>query len=196
MNVVNSTYNIFCVYKNLINTVKTLEENNILTNVYGFQNCNETLLIKLKTIYNDIENNYYNYDDLIIYILYNLIFNTNGSFIYKGNNCEKLKEVLKLFTKRRLEEDQSLLIEVNKKMKLQPNPMVELFKIREDGFSFIYKLIKQKKISPLFYMMYVSKILNDDKNNNDELKHDNLKQFEFTINLLKKYLKGNYYEQI
>jgi len=191
MNEKFSSLKVFNIYYNVIEMYKLGNEIDIYANNRWYCN-NEHIIAKFKHIYNDLENYYYGYDEYIIYLLYGLMF--KSSIDMSGMLREKILSVAKLFTKEQLKKDQEFIIELNKEIKLRPDPIVELFKIGDSGFSLAHKLTIKKFISPIFFIHYSRKRLTNLKED-DILKHDDYKRFEFLSNQISKYLKGGFYEQ-
>lgn len=187
----NSTQKVFNIYTNIKNMCKSLEE--IKLNSPCYWNDNQFYKEKFVRIYSDIENHYYGYNEYILFCFYNLIFKNNIDL--QGIITEKIKNVSKLFTRFQLEKDKAFIIELNKKLKLRPDPIVELFKIGESGFSMVYLLTKKKNISPIFFITFVKKVLTNQEESSI-LCHDDYLRFEFIMSQIPKYLNGGkFYEQ-
>lgn len=193
MEINNSSKMVFNVMNNIKQMVKKRKDIDITKDNYWFHKSSEWMMNKYKRIYNDIENHYYGYDELIIYTFYNQIF--KQSFELKGIMSDNIKNTMKLFTRQQFDNDKNFIIEVNKKVKWYPNPIMELFKIRKKvGYSYVYHFTKNKNISPIFFLKIKKKVLTD-RQEDDILKHDDYKRFEFIIDQINKYLNRGFYEQ-
>lgn len=120
-----------------------------------------------KRIYNEIENAYYSYNDLVIFLLYELIF-------FDKNHVKLITEkdiniTSKLFTEEQLEKDQEFLIQLNDKIKL--TDIADYFKINRNGGNIIYeKLILNKNVSPYFYIECQNLVSREEEKESEELK--------------------------
>lgn len=184
-----SSFNVFCVYNNIQKIIDTGEWFPEIQDVSPkwYENSPEWIVNRCKDIYNDLENKYYSYNELMIYMYYCHLFKKGE--ILCGNLHSKIIDTTQLFSKNQLEQDKKLIIEINKKLKLKPDPAFELFKIRSEGFSIIYDLTKKKKISPIFFIKYERKVLTNRKEY-DIFKHDDYKKFEFILDLISKHLNN------
>lgn len=137
-----------------------------------------------KRIYNEIENSFYNYNDLKLFLLYEYLF--NDSIKLKNINAKNVKLIKKLFIKKQLNEDKYLILRVNKQTKY--NDIKKYFVIREmegGNYSIIYNLILKKYISPLFWIKYsyvVTEFENEEKDH---------KRFRKICNIMKGVLNEN-----
>jgi len=102
-------------------------------------------------IYNDIENNFYTYRDFLITLLYQYIF-TNKSIQLKNINEKLIIKTSLLFGKKELEKNKKIVLSINKNTIF--NTLQDYFKINKDKESYVYLLIKNKYISPIFWIKY------------------------------------------
>lgn len=114
-----------------------------------------------KRIFNDIENGYYSLEDFVIALCYEYIWNNNVNLTQIKK--EKIQLIKKLFTKEQLEKDKKFILELNKRVKLKG--IKEYLKVNEKGTSIIYELIKNRKISPIFFLFVKRKGLTEEKKN-------------------------------
>jgi len=165
----NSSWLVFSVTKNLDNMIDSKYDcNNIKydsiknkVNYQWFTRAKKYSLDNCKRIYNDIENHYYSYDDLIVALCYLYIFNKKFQLTWINQNS--VKNIMKSFTKEQLEKDKNFILEVNKEIKLKG--IDKFFDINDDGLSIVYQLIMDKSISPIFYAYFINKNLTIKKEN-------------------------------
>jgi len=105
-----------------------------------------------KKIYNDIENHFYSYRDLALFIACDFLYNQKNS--WKSIDVKNINIVKEMFTESRFLIDQQTIIEINKKTGFEK--LSQYFQLNSDGISVMYDLVMHKKhfISPLFYLKY------------------------------------------
>lgn len=103
-----------------------------------------------KRIYNDIENNKYTYDDLILYLLHDAMVNGRKSAKFICN--KNINKVKALYSPKQFERDKINILALNKKIKLKK--FYEYFSLDYEGKSIIFRLVKKQLISPLFWIEY------------------------------------------
>ena len=141
------------------------------------------LLNDAKRIYNEIENSYYNYNDLIIHLLYLYLFKKT---IYPDEiNSKKVVETLNIFTIKQLEEDKKTLISINDKLK-QRKGIEKYFELDHEHKTIIFCLIRKHHISPMFWIRYGYLFLVLNPKRTEE--HEDHKYFRKILNYLKKHL--------
>lgn len=183
----NSSHQIFSIIKNLNNIVKTKKTKKInkskifkLINVDGYNRIANTPYGKIyKKIYNDIENGYYTYEDLINFYIYKLIISNEVKLTeikYKN-----IKEIKKLFTTEQLKIDKIFILNIKNKLKIEN--VIGFFKINANGENIAYNLIKNKYINPIFYLKYYKRYLTKYKENNI-FKNEDFIRFEKLINII------------
>ena len=101
-----------------------------------------------KKVWNDIENSLYEYDDLKIFFLYNYILDPKSSS--QNVDDKKINTVRKALSATRYKNDKTLLLDMNKKIKLKS--VEDYFTIRKGGTSYIYDLIEKRYISPITFL--------------------------------------------
>lgn len=109
-------------------------------------------------IYNEIESHLYTYQDYILFTLYHYLYNDTQIHL-ESVTYINTREVKKLFTKQQLEKDRDYILKLNGSLKL--NELEDYFSPRGGGTNILYELIKEKKISPLLYIRYYNKMIND-----------------------------------
>jgi hypothetical protein len=189
----NSSRLVFSVVKNLESLCKRVSKKKVdydIKNLFksfsnvGYSKVKESNKTFCARIYSDIENNYYSYKDLIIYCVYKSIF--GETFGLYNINRKSIHNVKKLFSKKRLKEDKEFIKKVNEKLKIKK--LKEYFDINLDGENIAYSLVKDKVISPIFYLQYYKKYLTN-LSENHIFKDDNFCRFERLINLIFKTFK-------
>lgn len=184
------------VFSFLINANKIIEsEKDNLEDIfniryYHYKNCKPYSKEISKRIYNELENNMYNYTDLFIYMLYKYAFNEK----LKSNSiyANEVKRVRNIFTKNQLKKDENFINEINKTIKLKT--INEFFEIRENGEPIIFELIKKQYVTPVFYVKYYEKVLTD-KNKDVIFMSKEYEKFKYAMNVIVKIIKGGLDEQ-
>jgi hypothetical protein len=151
-----------------------------------YNKSNQFIMDNCYRIYNEIENSYYRYADLINYWIFCSLYDKSVDLPNTG--LDKIEQFKKNMGNRKLAIDKKLIIELNNRMNL---PDIEsFFAIREDGQSLIYELIKQGIISINFFIKYADEILTKPENSALLKNHQNKKyrKFDKTIKLLKHLL--------
>lgn len=160
----NSSYAVFSVLKNFNyfiktkNTNKSINRDNLFKPVWRgcFDNCRDSrLIIQCQRIYNELENHYYTYDDMIIALAYMYLFSENVKL--SDLKTSNVVSICKKFTRSQLDIDKKFILNVNKYIKF--NKLEDFFKLNDDCKSVIYELIMDKTISPIFYCYFVNKYL-------------------------------------
>jgi hypothetical protein len=184
----NSSYSVFSVYQNTKTVIeKRKYGNEIMKTVHrGWYNKTKSYTVThCKRIFNEIENGYYTYDDMVIHMLTESLFNTKAIVISKINE-KTVKNTLKLYTKKRLQADKAFVMNVNKDVGLKS--LKDFFEINEDGENLIYTLTSKEFISPAFYAQYGKKYLTKDTENTILLSIE-YERFENINNIIIKFLK-------
>jgi len=151
-----------------------------MVNTQGYNRVRNTPYGKIyKKIYNDIENGYYTHDDLIIFYIYKLIFSDDVKL--PEIRYKNIKEIKKLFTEKQLKIDEKFILEIKNELKI--NNVIGFFKINIDGENIAYNLIKNKYISPIFYLKYYKRYLTKNKENNI-FRNEDFIRFEKLINII------------
>lgn len=143
---------VFSVYYNVQKVLKRkkYKEEDLLVPVFPkIFDSNKYLKKTCIRIFNDIENSFYTYNDLLIALLYENIF---GKFNLNDINEKQVKEIKSLFTLSQLKKDKKIIHSINKNTIF--NTIEDYFKINSDNETYIYFLIKKKFISPIFWLKY------------------------------------------
>lgn len=189
----NSSHLAFSVVKNLetfsnIKKFKPFDKSKLLrfVNIAGYNRVRNNQYGKVyKKIYNDIENGYYTYDDLMIFYIYKLIF-SNVVKIPEISQ-KNIKEIKKLFTEKQLKADKEFILDIKKELELKNELEISnvkyFFDINVNGENIIYSLIKSKHVSPNFYLQYYKRYLTKNEENNI-FKNEDFIRFEKLINIL------------
>ena len=153
---------------------------------FHYENTNNYYKENCKRIYNELENSYYTYKDLIVYFLYDFAMTGKTKPLHELKNKNILK-IKKIFTKKQLEEDKKFILNINKKLQLKS--MIEFFEIRSNGMPIIYELIKKNYVSPAIYIKCYEIALTTLKKDVN-LVDSQFKIFEYNMSLITKILKG------
>jgi hypothetical protein len=185
----NNSY--MLVFSFLINAIKIIEseqedfEEIFKVRYHHYHNAKQYSKIIIKRIYNELENHFYTYKDLFIFMLYKYAFNEKIK-IYNFN-FNDIKNVAKIFTKKQIKKDEEFIIKINETLKLKS--VDEFFQLRENGEPIIYELIKNNFITPAVYVKYFEKILTIE-NKDVILMSDNYKKFRYAMKNIIKIIKG------
>ena len=177
-----TVYSIFAKYKKYFEkniNIKNFESNVSMTQ---FSRLKPYTLARCRKVAREINNCHYTLDDYKNYLMYLCLFNKKLS--WKQINSENVKLTANLFTRKQFELDKKFIIELNKKVKLES--IEEYYQINSDGNNFLFNLILDRSISPIFYYKMFVKT----KSKKYE-ESDNLKLFNATINKIKKINKEN-----
>lgn len=183
-----STWMVFSVIKNIYTFVKKNKEVNLFekVNYFNFKRASRFFIENSKRIYNEIENGYYTYHELALYILYQYMI-TNSFKLYDVKQ-KTVKEVMKLFTTKNYQEDLKIIEQIHKKLKFKRG-LKDYFEIREDGTNIAYMLTKKKQISPIFFIRNCEISLTEPNENVIILSRE-YKQFNRIAKKIKETLKG------
>jgi hypothetical protein len=140
--------------------------------------------LQCNRIYNEIENHYYTYKSLAIFVFYNHAF--GGKFDLNLINRKEIIKVGKLFTQKQLKKDKEYIFKLREEAKIKLN---QIYKKREGGTNILYELTIKKLISPLYYIKYLEKTLTNPKKD-VILKSEEYKRFQHGIKLILKTLTG------
>ena len=184
-----SVWMIFSVIRNVYSFVN--KEKNIdlfkKVNHFNFQRGSKFFIENAKRIYNDTENGYYTYHELAVYILYQFMIDRKINLF--GIKQKTVKEVMKLFTVKRLNEDLKLLKQIHKELKFKRG-IKDYFEIKEDGTNIAYILTKKRKISPIFFIRNFEKALTNQNENVIINVSKEYEQFKKIAKKIKETLKG------
>lgn len=120
----------------------------------------EYLRIKYKKVWNEIENGFYTFDQLKLYILYEYLFNKSFGII--NINKEEIKNIQEVFSEKRFKTDKEILKSIKEEYKLKN--IKSLFDSTEEGESVAYDLTKKKILSPMIFINCIDKLKDDNKN--------------------------------
>lgn len=177
----NSPYKVFVVLKNLDAMIKDGKNVGVFDEVNRgrFKNSNQYCKKHYTRIHTEIEKKYYTYKDLIIYYLYQNIF--NKSVDPKNINNVNVNITVGLFSEKQYEKDVRFLMNLNN----QTYPeLSNFFKIQKNGEPYIYDFIMKKQISPFLVLKYRKSLTS--QNENDIFKNEEYKSFENIINIFLK----------
>jgi hypothetical protein len=189
----NTSLLVFSVINNIFKRLK--KQKNITvdifkpTNIRHYERTSDFCKDNSKRIYNELENNYYTYRDIIVYILYN--YGLNKKINWYDIKESNIIKTIKIFTKKQLQKDKDFILQINKELKFKS--LLELFEIRENGTPIIYELIMKDFISPVIYVKFYEKVLTNLKKD-VILKSKEYEQFEWAMNQIIKTIKGGFNE--
>ncbi len=156
----NSPYKIYCLCRRVSYTF--LDENyEMYTRLEEpipkpmFEKTNEFIKKQCYRIFNEIENSYYTYNDLMVYMIYRTLWDTSVKLV--NINHDAIDKFKLQFTERQLETDRITIHKINKEAKMKN--IKEYFSIRENGESLIYRLCMREIISIYFFMYYADSLL-------------------------------------
>lgn len=149
----NSSYKIFCLYKRLPDVLMDFDlypnlEQPVTKN--WFEHTSPFIKKQCYRIYNEIENSYYNFNDVVSFLIYRSLWDKDIKLNeVNDKNIELFKSK---FTFKQLNEDRRIINEINKKAGF---PHIrEYFQVRENGESLIYRLCMEEVISLYFFVYY------------------------------------------
>lgn len=181
----NTSLNVFSVVKNVESFIKNEKDVNIFKkqSKLWFERSSEYIQRNCKRLFNEIENSFYDYYDLAIFLLYDLIFNEKNSL--RNVNDKNINKVKNLFTLEQLKKDQDFILELNKQLNF--TDLSEYFKINSSGGNLLYdNLILPKHISPYFYLEFD---INKEDEKEKEKEKEELKKFKKIIKKIKELKK-------
>lgn len=121
----------------------------------GWGRIDERVLPLYKKINNEIENHYYDYDDLVLYILYKSLW--TPSFQYKMSiwDYKEIDKIKKILTTEQLKKDRKIFLEIAQKV--GNGDLKTYFNINTNGRVIVFDLMfSQTTISPMFVIKYLS----------------------------------------
>jgi hypothetical protein len=182
----SSSFLVFSIFKN-IEKMLTKKKYDIdifaSVNRNWYNNAKPYSVKYCKRIYNDIENCCYSYTEFAVFLLYQYIF--NKEICWSSVNKDSMKDVLKMFTKQQIDNDVLFLKDLNDELKF--SSLHDYFKMTEDGFPLIYKLIMKGYISLAFYLKYKNKYLTVSEENANLL-HEDFETFDKVSSIIKNIL--------
>jgi len=183
-----SSWMVFSVIRNVQSFVKKDKDIDLFKKVswFAFDKSSKYYLENSKQIYNDIENGYYTFHELAIYLLYKFMIGEKKFTLYEIRQ-KNVKEVMKLFTVKRLHEDLKLIKQIHKELNFKRG-IKEYFELKEDGTNIAYILTKNQKISPVFFIRNFEKTLTNRKE--DVIINIEFEQFQRIAKKIKETLKG------
>jgi hypothetical protein len=150
----SSPLRVFSIYSN-VNRVfkrkKIRDDDNLYKMLYTkIYNANSWSKPQCIRIFNEIENSFYSYRDLLLAMWYELMF--NDKIQLNKLTDERVNEIKVLFTEEELKKDKKIILSINKNIIF--NNITEYFKVNTENESYIYSFIKKKYISPIFWLKY------------------------------------------
>jgi hypothetical protein len=157
-------------------------------NEFHYQRISEYTKKHCQKVYNDIENHFYSYKDLALYIACEYLY--ENKFSWQNVNDKNINRIKDLFSESRYFLDQQLIVELNEKLNFEK--ISEYFKLNHDGISIIYNLITHEKhyISPLFFLKFEKIAI---KNDVEFIPSKDYIYFIKTIKLIKTILTNKHF---
>jgi len=188
MNARTKKHKIFSIYQN----IKSVFENNkqldnieILVSSRWFNSTYQKIkfyAITCDRIYNEMENVFYDFNDLILYYLYSYMFADKVSF--EKANYRDIIHIKKLFTTQQIELDKETFKQIFKSY--GDINKLYFFKLNENGSTKIVDLILERKLSPAFW--YKCRTFFD-MSVHDFKENDTHKKFRKIMKLIEIYLR-------
>ncbi|MFA5484942.1 MAG: hypothetical protein WC260_01710 [Candidatus Pacearchaeota archaeon] len=185
----NSSLAIFSIYQNV---KKVIEKEKYDTTIFKsvsavwYNKSNEFIKTNCKRIFNDVENNYYTHNDIVIFILTNAIYD-NKCVALNKINYKNIKQNMKRYSKKCFLKDKDFIKRINAELGFKN--ISEYMIINDDGENIIYSLIIKKHISPILFLQYRKKCLTINEKNTI-LKNENYLKFEKYMNIINKHFRG------
>ncbi|MFW6272637.1 MAG: hypothetical protein ACOC2U_02515 [bacterium] len=176
----------YSLYQNITKQCKKFDKLRKEVDIYKLHDyvfrkkASEYFVKKFKYIYNEIENNIYSQRDYILTLYYSLIFQKNVD-LKKDLTRKNIRSVGAMFCKKQLISDKKFIILIHRKMKLKGG-LNTFFDIQDDGESIVFKLVRRKCISPIFFIYYSKYFKHNEKETFEHLR------FRKICNFIKTYL--------
>ena len=185
----SSTWMVYSVIRNIFTFVQKEKDVNLFkkVNYFHFQNAPKFFIENAKRIYSEIENGYYTYHELAIFLMYQYMM--DGKIYLYGAKQKVVQEAMKLFTVKRLNEDLKLLKQIHKELKFKKG-LKDYFEMKEDGTNIAYILTKKRRISPIFFIRNFDNPLTNQNENVIIDINSEYKQFQKIAKKIKETLKG------
>jgi len=186
-----STLMVYSVIQNVYTFVQRDKDIDLFKKVYyiKFQKAPKLFFENSKRIYSEIENGYYTYHELAIFVLYRCMMGEKKINWY-GIRQKTVREAMKLFTVQRLNEDLKIIKQIHKELNFKRG-LKEYFEIKEDGTNIAYILTKKERISPIFFIRNFDKALTNQNENVIINTSREYKQFQRIAKKIKETLKGD-----
>ena len=148
----NSSLKVYSVYNNIVRTIKTGKLDTdiykeVWINIWLKQRENRYWRENCQRIFNDLENNYYDYTDFCIAVYYLHMFQKSVPLYLL--NQKSIHEIRDLFHTDQVKKDKDLILKIKERGNLEK---VNFFELLEDGQPIIYHLIKDKTVSPFIFV--------------------------------------------
>ncbi len=160
-------FSLFYNLKNIIEKDKMINDQVIDGYLLSlvFNRTKEHVKYQYKKVWNDLENGFYNYRELKLYLLYQY-FIGKKPFIAKIER-DKVKEISQKFSKEQWETDKQVIKQICKR--INKKNIKEFLEIKkEDETYVVHELIEKNLIGPLVFINYYDKLENLQEN--DKLK--------------------------
>lgn len=192
----NSSYKIFCLYKRI---PYTFEQMNF--DMYPrleepverrwFDHTTQFIKKQCFRLFNEIENSWYTYDDLVAFLIYRSLWD---SAVKLTEVTDASMQAFKAeFTEAQLKKDREVIAKINKPAGLRD--ISEYFIIRENGESLIYGLCMKKIVSVYFFANYADTLLTGLFHRaNLKNRSKKYRKFDETVNILTKQLNLETYK--
>lgn len=183
----NSTLKVFSVIRNVESFVKKNKDVDLFKccHMIQFNKSAKFYIENSKRMFSEIENGYYTLKELAIYLLYRNMMGESRISLYKIKP-ENIKETMKLFTKKRIQEDLKLISIIHKEFKFKG--LNDYFDIKEDGTNIAFDLVRKGRISPVFFIKNFEKVLTNRQK--DVIINKEYEQFKKIAKKIKETLKG------
>jgi len=157
----NSSVLVCSYYRNVMDILKgrTVKDPFKTIPVYVFTKMPAFTIKNCQRIYNDIENHYYTYTDIFLFVAYRDLL---GKKCYiQDITRDDVKSVSKLFTILRVKDDLLKLKSIAKKSGI--TKMSEFFELDDNGDNILRNLVLGGHISPLTYIKKIRNSLTSPK---------------------------------
>lgn len=178
----STTLECFYFVRNTVCSIQNREKSINLFEVgsgYTFTSLPMKIKYIFNALYNDLENHYYTYDEVLMFIIYHYMF-SDKIFSYLSLNRKSIKEVTELFNNDVYEKDKSFILDLCNRLNIKNKD--KLFNVSEDGRCALYDLIMKKYISPMFFIRNCKSYLTSYQNSNILLE-PNFDRFVFVTDM-------------
>jgi hypothetical protein len=164
----SSSAKVYYYYLNIKNRIN-VSDKDMVENLSAFlyEKAKEYTKILCKKIYNDIENNLLSYKDLRLYLLYSFLF--EPKFFLNKYSLKDVNLIKNLFTDEQYKKDKIFVISLSKNIRF--NSMEQYLTHNNKGTTYCYNLIKDKYISPIFWLKWRKYYENMKQINNENKEH-------------------------
>ena len=134
---------------------------------------NSTIKTKIVNIFSFINSSHYTFEDVKARVFLYYIHTEGKNIWYAWDALKDFPNAKEnYFSKKQISADKVVIIELSKKLKL--NSIESFFRIEDGGECYAYVLLKNKYISPIFYMKYMDYITEEQNSSKRQKRVNNM----------------------